>query len=121
MAWTRGVESGIPCTVVVKSFSACFTRSIVAGATSVVDVVVGGVVEVVDRLEAVALAFASSVCASASSFSAPASLVCESPMAVAADVTESRGSRRSSPNVLTSPTVAASSVKVLPYRSRAAT
>ena len=50
----RGVGDGPPGRV--KSFSACLTRSIVAGGTTVVDVVVGGVVEEVDWPEAVALA-----------------------------------------------------------------
>ena len=63
VASTSGVESVIPAAAVSKSVSACFTRVIVAGGTSVVVVVGAAVVALVATLDAAACASASAACA----------------------------------------------------------
>jgi hypothetical protein len=90
-------------------------RAMVAAGTRVVVVVEpGGVVALVGTLEAVARASARAAWASASSASALATSSFAVPTPSAAVATDSRGAARSAPPDLTSPTVAALSVKSFP-------
>ena len=104
----------MPAEAVARSFSACLTRVMVAGGTSVVVVVEVGVVELGGTLEAVAWAAANAAWASASSLVALATSAWAVVTEPAAADTDSRGEVRSAPAVLTSPTVALVSVNTLP-------
>ncbi len=114
VAWVSGVASVMPDAVVARSDSACSTRVIVAAGTSVVVVGGGAVVALVGTLEATDMASANAACAAANSCSALTTSSCAVVTASAAVETDSRGASKSAPPVLTSPTVALSSVKSFP-------